>query len=198
MKTSELRTSVAMQRIKLQQARQAHKLRSILSTHAIHLENWETLEEEHSNAFTGCMEALESAILRVPVTGGARADVQAVKEALNSAVDVLNAVEGSVQFLLPKTESMEALLSQLAETTAQERALLEECGDLLSVAASLEHGSDAIDTGTGHAPDGKKSKKYEELFPVETKRFGYVIPQAKSREAALDERVKKKADRYCK
>lgn len=56
----------------------------------------------------------------------------------------------------------------------------------------------AIDTGTGHAPDGKKSKKYEELFPVETRRFGYVIPQAKSREAALDERVKKKADRYCK
>ena len=32
-KTSELRTSVAMQRIKLQQARQAHKLHSILSTH---------------------------------------------------------------------------------------------------------------------------------------------------------------------
>ncbi|KAG0555612.1 hypothetical protein M758_12G185600 [Ceratodon purpureus] len=138
LKTSELRTSVAMQRIKLQQARQAHKLRSILSTHATHLENWETLEEEHSNALTGCMEALESAILRVPVTGGARADVQAIKEALTSAVDVLNAVEGSVQFLLPKTQSMEALLSQLAETAAQERALLEECGDLLSVAASLE------------------------------------------------------------
>jgi hypothetical protein len=37
---------------------------------ATHLENWETLEEEHSNALTGCMEALESAILRVPVTGG--------------------------------------------------------------------------------------------------------------------------------
>lgn len=32
-KTSELRTSVAKQRIKLQQARQAHRLRSILSTH---------------------------------------------------------------------------------------------------------------------------------------------------------------------
>ncbi|XP_024364156.1 uncharacterized protein [Physcomitrium patens] len=138
LKTSELRTSVAMQRIKLQQARQAHKLRSILSTHATHLEDWETLEEEHSNALTGCMEALESAILRVPVTGGARADVQAVKEALNSAVDVLNAVEASVHFLLPKTDSMEALLSQLAETAAQERALLEECGDLLSVAAALE------------------------------------------------------------
>ena len=33
---------------------------------------------------------------------------------------------------------MDDLLSQLAETAAQERALLEECGDLLSVAASLE------------------------------------------------------------
>ena len=30
------------------------------------------IEEEHSNALNGCMEALESAILRVPVTGGAR------------------------------------------------------------------------------------------------------------------------------
>jgi hypothetical protein len=30
------------------------------------------------------------------------------------------------------------LLSQLAKTAAQERALLEECGDLLSVATSLE------------------------------------------------------------
>ena len=28
--------------------------------------------------------------------------MQAIKEALTSAVDVLNAVEGSVQFLLPK------------------------------------------------------------------------------------------------
>jgi hypothetical protein len=30
------------------------------------------IEEEHSDALSGCMEALESAILRVPVTGGAR------------------------------------------------------------------------------------------------------------------------------
>ncbi|KAJ7533848.1 hypothetical protein O6H91_13G067400 [Diphasiastrum complanatum] len=55
-----------------------------------------------------------------------------------------------------------------------------------------------IDTGTGFAPDGKKSKHYEELFPVETKRFGYAVPEVQSREAALDERVKRKADRYCK
>jgi hypothetical protein len=33
---------------------------------------------------------------------------------------------------------MDVLLSQLAQTAAQERALLEECGDLLSAAATLE------------------------------------------------------------
>ncbi len=37
-----------------------------------HLEDWETLEEEHSSALTGAMEALESTILRVPVAGGAK------------------------------------------------------------------------------------------------------------------------------
>ncbi|KAJ0049434.1 hypothetical protein Pint_16843 [Pistacia integerrima] len=41
--------------------------------------------------------------------------------------------------------------------------------------------------------------KYDELFPVETKKFGY-DPKAnvKTVEDALDDRVKKKADRYCK
>ncbi|CAM6127534.1 unnamed protein product [Calypogeia fissa] len=65
-------------------------------------------------------------------------------------------------------------------------------------AASKSTDATEIDTGSGHAPDGKKSKKYEELFPVETRRHGYVVPSVDSRTAALDERVKKKADRYCK
>ncbi|CAM6097709.1 unnamed protein product [Calypogeia fissa] len=39
-------------------------------------------------------------------------------------------------------------------------------------AASKSTDATEIDTGSGHAPDGKKSKKYEELFPVETRRHG--------------------------
>ncbi|CAN0916058.1 hypothetical protein LINGRAHAP2_LOCUS29502 [Linum grandiflorum] len=47
--------------------------------------------------------------------------------------------------------------------------------------------------------DAAKKKKYEDLFPVEAKKFGY-DPKAKEKkvEEALDDRVKKKADRYCK
>ncbi|KMZ74181.1 hypothetical protein ZOSMA_133G00310 [Zostera marina] len=54
--------------------------------------------------------------------------------------------------------------------------------------------------------DAAKKMKYEELFPVETKKFGYdPINLEKTKyvggnsvERALDDRVKKKADRYCK
>ncbi|KAG7567765.1 hypothetical protein ISN45_Aa04g006120 [Arabidopsis thaliana x Arabidopsis arenosa] len=47
--------------------------------------------------------------------------------------------------------------------------------------------------------DAAKKKKYDDLFPVEAKKFGY-IPKSnfESTEDALDDRVKKKADRYCK
>ncbi|CAN7058772.1 unnamed protein product [Brassica rapa subsp. trilocularis] len=47
--------------------------------------------------------------------------------------------------------------------------------------------------------DAAKKRKYDELFPVEAKKFGYV-PKSNfdSVAEALDDRVKKKADRYCK
>ena len=63
--------------------------------------------------------------------------------------------------------------------------------------------SAAGDDGSGgvgeYTIDAAKRMKYEELFPVEAKKFSY-DPKAKvkSVEDALDDRVKKKADRYCK
>lgn len=48
--------------------------------------------------------------------------------------------------------------------------------------------------------DAAKRMKYDQLFPVEAKKFGYDPKSVahKSIEDALDDRVKKKADRYCK
>ncbi|XP_074286151.1 uncharacterized protein LOC141611499 [Silene latifolia] len=68
----------------------------------------------------------------------------------------------------------------------------------------LSKPGNVIDDGTApgeaiYTIDAAKKMKYEELFPVETKKFGY-DPKAKvkSVEDALDDRIKKKADRYCK
>ncbi|KAL9224355.1 hypothetical protein vseg_000398 [Gypsophila vaccaria] len=65
----------------------------------------------------------------------------------------------------------------------------------------------SVSTGGGeegqaiYTIDAAKKMKYEELFPVETKKFGYEYDPkvtVKSVEQALDDRIKKKADRYCK
>lgn len=65
-------------------------------------------------------------------------------------------------------------------------------------------GEDDVDdsiagAGDMYTIDAAKRMKYDELFPVEAKKFGYEPKsKAKSVEASLDDRVKKKADRYCK
>lgn len=72
------------------------------------------------------------------------------------------------------------------------------------VVEAEEENSTAAVTGGGaeiYTIDAAKKMKYDELFPVEAKRFGYEPKskeEVKSVEEALDDRVKKKADRYCK
>ncbi|PON39125.1 hypothetical protein PanWU01x14_307630 [Parasponia andersonii] len=53
--------------------------------------------------------------------------------------------------------------------------------------------------GEVYTIDAAKRMKYDELFPVEAKKFSYDPKSSvKTVEDALDDRVKKKADRYCK
>lgn len=137
-KTAELRKSVTAKRIKLQQARQTHKLNSIIGAQVSKLETWSNLHQQHSSALSGAVEALQAAVLRVPVDEGVRADTHTVKEAMTSAVDVVRATESSVASLLPKLDNSNKLVSELAQVAAQERTFLEECSDLLLIASKLE------------------------------------------------------------
>lgn len=137
-RTFELRASTITKRIKLEQAKQAHKLKALVSAQAPALEAWSGLQQEHCLALKGSIQALESAIVRVPVTGGVKVDRLAVKEAMGSAFDVMNSVENSVNYLAPKAEDTYLLLSELAQVVAQERVLLEECADLVAMASALE------------------------------------------------------------
>lgn len=72
-----------------------------------------------------------------------------------------------------------------------------------AAAAATGDDGDAGGDGSGekdlYTIDAAKKMKYEELFPVEARKFGYDPKfKAKSVEEALDDRAKKKADRYCK
>ncbi|KAJ7541976.1 hypothetical protein O6H91_10G083700 [Diphasiastrum complanatum] len=72
LQTSDMRTSVAENRIKLQQARLSMKIESVLSCHGVLLQIWETLQQDHSIALAAILTALEAAILRLPLVRGAK------------------------------------------------------------------------------------------------------------------------------
>lgn len=137
-KISELQDSVILKRIELHKAMHANKLRSILSEQKAYLEDWALLEQDHRNALSGAIKDLEATTVRVPITDGVKADIREVKEALNSAVDVMGPISSCICSLLPKVEDMSSLVSELASVAAQERALLDECKDLLATTGALE------------------------------------------------------------
>ncbi|PKU59274.1 hypothetical protein MA16_Dca021696 [Dendrobium catenatum] len=103
----------------------------------VFLEECSLLDREHSSSLSGAIEALEASILRLPVVGGARADLQDVKDAVGSAVDVMQVMGASTCSILSKVEGTSSLMLELAKVAAQEQALLDQTRDLLSTIAAL-------------------------------------------------------------
>ncbi|XP_057964377.1 QWRF motif-containing protein 2 [Malania oleifera] len=133
---SDLRKSVRGKRIELQLLKQKLKLTSILKGQMTYLEEWALVDRENSIYLMGAIEALEASTLRLPIVGGAIADIQSMKEAVGSAVDVMKTMASSICSLLSKVEEANSLATELANVTAKEQALLNQCKDfLLSLAA---------------------------------------------------------------
>ncbi|KAL0432566.1 UNVERIFIED_CONTAM: QWRF motif-containing protein 2 [Sesamum latifolium] len=94
--------SVKSKRIELQMLRHNLKLYSILKEQELHLVNWDLIDRDHWNSLSGAIKALEASTIRLPVVGGAKADVQKAQEAISSAVDVMQAMASSVCSLATK------------------------------------------------------------------------------------------------
>lgn len=80
-----------------------------------------------------------------------------------------------------------------------------EDDESLTAATIVEGGGDGSNDNSGggggvlYSIDAAKGMKYDQLFPVEAKKFNYDPKTSyKTVEDALEDRVKKKADRYCK
>ncbi|KAF3446564.1 hypothetical protein FNV43_RR11744 [Rhamnella rubrinervis] len=136
--TLKLRESVRARRTELQHMKQTLKLASILKGHVVFLEEWSLVDQDYSSSLSGATEALRASTLRLPVVCGARADVQNVKDAICSAVDVMQAMASSICLLSSKVGEVNSLVAELANVTAMEQALLGQCKDLLSTVAALQ------------------------------------------------------------
>ncbi|XP_057503392.1 QWRF motif-containing protein 2-like [Actinidia eriantha] len=136
--TSKLWHSVKRKRVELQLLQQNLKMYSIIKGQMPYLDDWDLIDRDHSSSLPGIIEALEASTLRLPVGGGARADIQNVKDAICSAVDVMQAMASSICSLLTKVDQVNSVVSELAKVTSTERALLSQCNDLLSTLTAMQ------------------------------------------------------------
>ncbi|KAL2512083.1 QWRF motif-containing protein 2 [Abeliophyllum distichum] len=135
---SDLRDTVTKKRHRLQLLRQKLKLASILKGQMTFLEDGGSLDKDQSISLLGAIEALKASTLRLPVVGGATADILSLKDAIGSAVDVMQAMTSSICSLLPTVEEVNSLTAELAKVTVKERVLLERCRDLIYMLAEMQ------------------------------------------------------------
>ncbi|XP_062210283.1 protein SNOWY COTYLEDON 3-like [Phragmites australis] len=134
---SRLRDNVISKRCRLQLQKQKLKLFAILKGQMSYLEDWSHIEKHHSSSMSAAIKALKASTLRLPVVDGAKADVQGVKEAVNSAVDMMHTMTSSTCTLLSKVEGATSVVSELAKLATQEQMLLDQSRDLLSTVAAI-------------------------------------------------------------
>ncbi|KAF3975029.1 hypothetical protein CMV_001683 [Castanea mollissima] len=136
--SSKLRESVRAKRTELQLLKQNLKLTYILKGQMTYLEEWPLTDRDYSSSLSGATEALRASTLRLPVVGGAKADIQNVKDAICSAVDVMQAMASSICLLSSKVGNVNSLVAELSKLSVKERALLDLCKDLLSTNAAMQ------------------------------------------------------------
>lgn len=132
MKISEMRDSVHRKRLELELLRRSKTLSIVLEAQIPYLDEWSAMEENYSVSINEAIQALLNASVRLPTGGNVRVDVREVGESLNSALKVLETIISNTQRLMPKAEETDTSISELARVVGGERALIEECGGLLS------------------------------------------------------------------
>lgn len=136
--TLTLRDAPTITRINVQHLQQELNLYNILAEQIGYLEKWPVLEEESTATVFEAIEALQASTLCLPVTSGAQADGVAIRNAISSAVDVMQALSSSMFYLQSKVQERTSLVSELLVLARQEKVALDQCKELLATAAKLQ------------------------------------------------------------
>ncbi|KAL6600284.1 hypothetical protein ACP70R_045084 [Stipagrostis hirtigluma subsp. patula] len=133
---TSLQESVAEKRAEVERMKREQRLCSVVSGQVPCLDKWSEIEEDHSRCLSGATTALHNASLRLPIIGNVRADCGEIEEVLKSAAQLLQPLH--VENFLPKAKKIDDAASNLAQVISRERSLIEECGNLLYQAQSLQ------------------------------------------------------------
>ncbi|CAO2206868.1 unnamed protein product [Urochloa humidicola] len=132
------RDDLTITRINVQHLHQELNLYNILTEQIGYLEQWLVLEEESTCTVAEAIKALQASTLCLPVTSGAQADRVAVRNAISSAVDVMQALSSSIFYLQSKVEDRTSLVSELLVMARQEKVALDQCKELLATTAKRQ------------------------------------------------------------
>ncbi|XP_051133319.1 AUGMIN subunit 8-like [Andrographis paniculata] len=125
-------------RIDIQQLKLKLNLYSILNNQLTYLDKWASVEVDHLNSLTTTIQYLQSSTTLIPLTYRASGDIEAVKAALCSAVDAMQAVGSSLCSIILRVEGTNSLASELADVAVKERAMVRRCESILSSTAALQ------------------------------------------------------------
>ncbi|KAH0465472.1 hypothetical protein IEQ34_005575 [Dendrobium chrysotoxum] len=136
--SSELCDPFVKKRIYKHHMKQDMKLNMLLIEQITYLEDWAAIENEHCFSLSGTTRALKARTLWIPVTGEARGDIKSLKNAINSAVDAMQAISSSICYLSSKVDQLSSLTSEVLASARKERSMLDDCTELLVFAGELQ------------------------------------------------------------
>ncbi|CAH2047002.1 unnamed protein product [Thlaspi arvense] len=135
---SKLYDSVREKRIEMQYLKQNLKLISILNKQMVYLQEWFVMDRDYTSSLVGAAEALKGSTFCLPVDNAAMVNVQSVKDAICSAVDVMQAMASSICLLLPKVVKVSCLAAELNRVNVKEQGMLDVCKKLLNTISALQ------------------------------------------------------------
>ncbi|KAG0465882.1 hypothetical protein HPP92_020046 [Vanilla planifolia] len=134
----ELRDSVNEKRVKLENLRRMRTLSNILDVEMPLLDQWSLVDGEYSASLSGAIKSLQDASIRLPIVGDLKIDFRELKDAISSASYLFESLSSSIESFLPTADVVDKVSNNLASVASKEKALLEECGDLLSEVQMLQ------------------------------------------------------------
>ncbi|XP_057509162.1 QWRF motif-containing protein 3-like [Actinidia eriantha] len=150
---TKLQHSVQQKNLQLEKEKLEMKLNSILHSQIKLLGAWGDMERQHLSALSITKDCLHSVICRVPLVEGAKMEPCSTSIALRRASDLATSIKSILCSFLPTTKKTALMLSELAKTVTQEKALLEEFLELLRIISTLE-----VVLKCDYADSGKESK----------------------------------------
>ncbi|XP_072957036.1 uncharacterized protein [Typha angustifolia] len=136
---TESRSMVVRKRMQLGKEKHRLTLYTVLSSQMKALEEWGDLERQHTSALAATKGCLHAAVFRLPLTDGAKADLQQLPSAIRQAMDLAAAtINTTASTLIPMAQKTAPMLLELAQVIRKERSLLDECFEFLGLVAGLQ------------------------------------------------------------